>query len=66
MEIIENLNQMMKQILSEERKCRETILNQKFNAIEDKIYRAYGILKYTKKIDNKISNLEKYSIFATY
>ena len=53
MEIIENLNQMIKQIISEERKCRETILNQNFNATEDKIYRAYGILKYARKINTK-------------
>lgn len=29
------------------------------------LYADLKIIKYTKKIDNKISNSEKYSIFAT-
>ncbi len=53
MEIIENLNQIIKQIVSEERKRREYVLNQNFNEMEDKVYRAYGILKYTKQMNTK-------------
>lgn len=53
MEIIENLNQIVRQIVSEERKRREYVLNQNFNEMEDKVYRAYGILKYTKQMNTK-------------
>ena len=46
---IENLKSIALQIAAQERSAREEIL--KSNATEDKIFRAYGILKYARLID---------------
>lgn len=52
-EIIENLNTLVMQIMKQERVRREYVLARNFNMIEDQVFRAYGILKYTKQIDEK-------------
>lgn len=52
-EIMENLNTIVAQIVKQERVRREYVLARNYNAIEDQIYRSYGILKYTKQIDCK-------------
>ena len=46
---IENLKSIALQIAAQERSAREEIL--KSNATEDKIFRAYGTLKYARLID---------------
>lgn len=52
-EILENLNTLVMQIMKQERVRREYVLTRNYNIIEDQVYRAYGILKYTKQIDEK-------------
>lgn len=52
-EILENLNILVLEIIKQERIRREYVLTRNYNIIEDQVYRAYGILKYTKQIDCK-------------
>lgn len=51
-EIIENLNSITLQIIKQERKRREYILENNYEQIEDKVYRSYGVLKYARNISN--------------
>lgn len=52
-DIIDNLNNIVYQVVKQERKRREYILAQNYNEIEDQVYRSYGVLKYTKKINTR-------------
>lgn len=49
-EIIENLTQIVKQAIVQERKRREYLLTMNAEDIEDKVFRSYGVLKYAKKL----------------
>lgn len=49
-EIIDNLDQIVTQVMNQERKRREYILTVNSEEIEDKVYRSYGVLKYAKKV----------------
>lgn len=49
-EILENLDQIAGQIIALERKQRTTFIESAHDEIEDKVYRSYGVLKYTKEI----------------
>lgn len=50
-EILENLTQIVKQAISQERKRREYLITVNSEELEDKVYRSYGILKYAKKVN---------------
>lgn len=52
-EIIESLNNIVGQVIRQERRCREHILRNNYDFIENQIYRAYGILKYARQINTK-------------
>lgn len=52
-EIIDNLNNIVFQVIKQERKRREYILTRSYDEVEDQVYRSYGVLKYTKKINTK-------------
>ncbi len=52
-DIIENLDQIMSQIMAQERNRRNEIINANYNDIEDKVYRSYGVLKYAKSLTVK-------------
>lgn len=52
-EILENLNTLVMQIIKQERVRREYVLTRNYNIVEDQVYRAYGVLKYTKQMDEK-------------
>lgn len=52
-EIIDNLNNIVMQVIKQERKRREYVLMNNYDMIEDQIYRSYGILKYAKQINTK-------------
>ncbi|MED3661676.1 protein arginine kinase [Ureibacillus sp. FSL K6-8385] len=47
-EIIEDLQNVVMQIIEQERKARHTLLSQSKIALEDRIYRAYGTLKHAR------------------
>lgn len=49
-DIIENLNNVVYQVIHKERKRREYMLKEHYNALEDQIYRAYGLLKYARQL----------------
>lgn len=52
-EIIDNLNNIVMQVIKQERKRREYVLMNNYDMIEDQIYRSYGILKYAKQLNTK-------------
>lgn len=50
--IIDNLNNIVVQVIRQERKYRSHLLDKSYNEIEDQIYRSYGVLKYAKQINS--------------
>lgn len=52
-EIMDNLNNVVYQVVKQERKRREYILLQNYDEIMDQVYRSYGVLKYAKKLTAK-------------
>ncbi|MFC4765980.1 protein arginine kinase [Effusibacillus consociatus] len=54
-EILENLQGVVKQILEHERAARNQLLRENREALEDRIWRSYGILAYARKIESKES-----------
>lgn len=49
-DILDNLTQIVKQAIVQERKRREYLVTVNNDEIEDKVYRSYGVLKYAKKL----------------
>lgn len=49
-EILSQLNQMVRQVVKEEIRFRIHILQNNYEEFEDQIYKAYGILKYARRI----------------
>jgi protein arginine kinase len=57
-EIIEKLTAITKEIIEQERNARNNIYNQIREQLEDKVFRAYGVLKYARLISaEEIMNL---------
>lgn len=61
-ELVKKVESIAKQIEAHEKQARENIMKNQKVALEDKIWRSYGILKYARKISSKdskalISNL---------
>ena len=44
-EIISNLNAVVRQIITQEKAARQALLNERQDFVQDRVYRAYGILK---------------------
>lgn len=51
-EILSQLNQIVRQVIKEELKFREYIVKKTYDEFENQIFKAYGILKYARKIDS--------------
>ncbi|WP_167955279.1 protein arginine kinase [Anaerosporobacter faecicola] len=47
---LENLTTIVEQIIKQERKRREYLLDTNFDKYEDQVYRSYGVLRYAKQI----------------
>lgn len=52
-EIIAKLNNVVPQIIKYERGVRETLLNENLTSLEDRVWRAFGILKEARSISSK-------------
>lgn len=52
-EIIDNLNRLVLQVIRHEHKRREYVLSINHDELEEQVYRAYGILKYTRQISSE-------------
>ncbi len=50
-EIIEKLESVIKQIITEERKSREYLFENNFIELKDNVLRSYGVLKYAYRLD---------------
>lgn len=49
-EIIQNLITIVDQVIKQERRRREFLLDSNFDKYEDQVYRSYGVLRYAKQI----------------
>lgn len=52
-EILSNLESLVENIIEEEVRCREKLFSKKRDEMEDKIYRAYGVLKSARLVSMK-------------
>ena len=52
-EIWQNLYSVIRQLISQEKKARQQLLNQQREKLADRAGRAYGILKYARLLDSK-------------
>ncbi len=52
-DIVQSLEKVVKQVLDYEGKAREILLRDARSQIEDKVWRAYGILKYCRKVAHR-------------
>jgi protein arginine kinase len=52
-EIIENLSLVAKQVVAEEKKSRETLLTSQRSGLEDRIFRAWGILSNARSMSSQ-------------
>ncbi|MCE7793831.1 protein arginine kinase [Salipaludibacillus sp. CUR1] len=52
-DIVEDLRNVVTQLIQQERAARETLLEQSQNKLEDRIYRSYGILAYSRRMESK-------------
>lgn len=52
-DIVEDLQSVVRQLIQHERNARENILQQSGEKLEDRIFRSYGILKYSRIMESK-------------
>ncbi|SES17337.1 protein arginine kinase [Salipaludibacillus aurantiacus] len=52
-DIVEDLRNVVTQLIQQERAARKTLLEQSQNKLEDRIYRSYGILAYSRRMESK-------------
>ncbi|WP_164670651.1 protein arginine kinase [Virgibacillus doumboii] len=52
-DIVEDLQSVVRQLVEHERKARKRILEQSETRLEDRIYRSYGVLEYSRIIESK-------------
>ncbi len=52
-DIIQDLHSVVKQLINHEREARQLLIKQSGIRLEDRIYRSYGILKYSRIIESK-------------
>ncbi|WP_269410855.1 protein arginine kinase [Lentibacillus daqui] len=52
-DIVEDLQSVVKQLIEQERKARTRLMEQSGMRLEDRVYRSYGVLKYSRIIESK-------------
>lgn len=52
-DIVEDLQSVVKQLIDHERKARIRIMEQSRTSLEDRIFRSYGVLEYSRVIESK-------------
>ncbi|MCG3420832.1 protein arginine kinase [Oceanobacillus jordanicus] len=52
-DIVEDLQSVVKQLIDHERKARSRIMEQSRTSLEDRIFRSYGVLEYSRVIESK-------------
>ncbi|SIS61685.1 protein arginine kinase [Salimicrobium flavidum] len=52
-DIVEDLHSVVRQLIEQERKARQTLLNRSPVQLEDRIFRSYGLLKHSRVITSK-------------
>lgn len=51
-DIVQDLQSVVRQLIEQERSARSTIMEQSSTRLEDRIYRSYGVLKYSRIIES--------------
>jgi len=51
-ELLENLERILKQVIDQEQAAREALVSNSRSQVEDRIWRAYGILRYARTISS--------------
>ncbi|WP_430789329.1 protein arginine kinase [Virgibacillus flavescens] len=51
-DIVQDLQSVVRQLIEQERSARNTIMEQSSTRLEDRIYRSYGVLKYSRIIES--------------
>ncbi|MFQ3546395.1 protein arginine kinase [Halobacillus rhizosphaerae] len=52
-DIVEDLHSVVKQLIDQERRARQAIMNRSSTHLEDRIFRSYGVLKHSRIIESK-------------
>ncbi|MGI8317232.1 protein arginine kinase [Halobacillus mangrovi] len=52
-DIVEDLHSVVKQLIDQERKARDALMNRSGIQLEDRIFRSYGVLKHSRIIESK-------------
>ncbi|MGP4077586.1 protein arginine kinase [Halobacillus sp. K22] len=52
-DIVEDLHSVVKQLIDQERRAREALMNRSGVQLEDRIFRSYGVLKHSRIIESK-------------
>ncbi|MCA0985538.1 protein arginine kinase [Halobacillus yeomjeoni] len=52
-DIVEDLHSVVKQLIDQERRAREALLQRSGIQLEDRIFRSYGVLKHSRVIESK-------------
>lgn len=51
-ELLENLERILKQVIDHEQAARETLISQNRTQLEDRVWRAFGLLKHAKTVSS--------------
>ncbi len=52
-DIVEDLHSVVRQLIDQERKARQTLMHRSGMQIEDRVFRSYGVLKHSRIIESK-------------
>ncbi|MFD1021175.1 protein arginine kinase [Thalassobacillus hwangdonensis] len=52
-DIVEDLQSVVQQLIEQEKRARETLMNRSGIQLEDRIFRSYGVLKHSRIIESK-------------
>ncbi|MCP3029535.1 protein arginine kinase [Halobacillus sp. A5] len=52
-DIVEDLHSVVRQLIDQERKARQTLMHRSGIQIEDRVFRSYGVLKHSRIIESK-------------
>ncbi|GGF35473.1 protein-arginine kinase [Halobacillus andaensis] len=52
-DIVEDLHSVVRQLIDQERKARQTLLHRSGVQLEDRVFRSYGVLKHSRIIESK-------------
>ncbi|WP_181351087.1 protein arginine kinase [Thalassobacillus sp. CUG 92003] len=52
-DIVEDLQSVVKQLINQERRARDTLMNKSKTPLEDRVFRSFGVLRHSRIIESK-------------